>query len=381
MKRMIFYHPAPLSDRPQSGSQVRPIKMLAAFRALGYDVSVICGSLAQRVQRLNALLSQLTDHTLSEYDFLYAESSTAPPIVRDKTLNLVAALRDLSIFKHLRKHNIPIGLFYRDIYWRFEHYKKNIDWHKRMVMEPLFRYELHLYNRVLDYIFLPSIKMIKAFPTTWTLDRVASLPPACDLPDLEPIHTMPTQPMTPSLGLLYVGGIQPPMYDIRPVLRVVRELPNVNLMIVCRSKEWTAYGDMYRPLLAANMQVVHVHGTELAGLYQQAEVSLLYFMPDKYRDFAVPVKMFEAIGYGKPVIASSGTAVATFVERESAGWVATSQEQLAQLLVQLRDNPDQVRARQNHVRQLRTRHTWEARAHRVAELLTTVRVNREALDG
>mgnify|MGYP001064110291 CR=1 FL=1 len=120
---MIFYYPAPLANDPQSGSQVRPIKMLEAFRALGYDVYQITGTLEERVEKIAQLIKNLSREPNLQYQFFYGESTTAPPIVRDKTLHIGRALYELWIFRQLRDQRIPSGLFYRDIHWKFDQYK------------------------------------------------------------------------------------------------------------------------------------------------------------------------------------------------------------------------------------------------------------------
>ena len=44
MKRCIFHYPAPIADAPGIGSALRPKRMLAAFRAIGYEVEEVTGS-------------------------------------------------------------------------------------------------------------------------------------------------------------------------------------------------------------------------------------------------------------------------------------------------------------------------------------------------
>ena len=63
----------------------------------------------------------------------------------------------------------------------------------------------------------------------------------------------------------------------------------------------------------APVQVVHRSGAELEQLYDNADACVLFVQPDPYREFAAPVKLFEYLGHGKPVIASAGTLAAQVV--------------------------------------------------------------------
>lgn len=368
---MIFYYPAPLANDPQSGSQVRPIKMLEAFRSLGYDVYQITGTLEERVEKIAQLIKNLSREPNLQYQFFYGESTTAPPIVRDKTLHIGRALYELWIFRQLRDQRIPLGLFYRDIHWKFDQYKNNVQWYKRLVSYPLFYYELYWYACHLNYLFLPSIEMRKAIPFFKDVSRIAPLPPGCSEPT-NPNYSCGTPPLdgtTARLRLLYVGGIVPPLYDIRPVLRVVRTNSALRLTISCRKQEWISWRDVYGQFLSSTIHVIHAKEPELQSLYCQNDISLLFYPPHEYRSLTIPLKLMESLSFGVPVIVSGHTEAARFVQTERVGWVVYSLEEFEHLLTHLANNPVEIKKMRDRVLFVRSQHTWRQRAKQVADLL------------
>ena len=65
--------------------------------------------------------------------------------------------------------------------------------------------------------------------------------------------------------------------------------------------------------------------------------------PHEYRDFAAPLKLFEYIGNGKPIIATEGTFVGDVVTRDKLGWtVKASVEEFTALLEQLTQHPERI---------------------------------------
>ena len=369
MDKILFHYPRKLVGSPKSGSEVRPIEMLKAFRSIGFTVDEVAGTLTDRTEVIRRLMTSPPDK-LVQYAFLYAEADTTPPIVRDKTYSLKKVLADLSIFNKARKFGVPVSLFYRDIHWRFSIYRSSVGWYKRMVMTPLYRWELSFYSKSIDCLFLPSLEMMSSFPRYNHFESVVALPPGCRIVEPDATNVCRT---SKDLHLIYVGNIVPPLYDIRPLVACVNKLPGVSLTVCCREKEWNALSGMYSPLLNNRIMIVHKNGEELADVYRQSHISMLFYPPYEYRRFAMPVKLFEALSYGVPIIASGNTAVSNFVQAENVGWTASSEEDLLRLLSCLRDNRSEVDAMSDQVRQVRFRHTWEERARKVARVLSAIR--------
>ncbi len=122
-RRCIFHIPYKVDLNWPSGSQIRPINMIKAFEQNGYDVEIIMGYGEEREKKkLKKIKSNIKEGI--KYDFLYSESSTEPTLLTEKNHIPLYPFLDFGFLKYCKNHNIKIGLFYRDIHWRFSQYKK-----------------------------------------------------------------------------------------------------------------------------------------------------------------------------------------------------------------------------------------------------------------
>ena len=87
-----------------------------------------------------------------------------------------------------------------------------------------------------------------------------------------------------------------------------------------------------------------------------------------------PVKLYEYLGRGKPVIASQGTLAAEVVGAAGAGWTLPyDAAALCGLLRRLLQHPQEVAEAAGRARQARQEHTWLSRARTVAQDMQAVR--------
>ena len=122
LKNMIFHIPMQIDPKMQSGSQVRPHNMIQAFKNIGYNVDVVMGYVKNRKKQIAKIKENINNGV--KYDFLYSESSTMPTTLTEKNHLPIAPFLDFDFFKFCKQYGIKIGLFYRDIHWKFEQYKK-----------------------------------------------------------------------------------------------------------------------------------------------------------------------------------------------------------------------------------------------------------------
>ncbi|MBV7364132.1 glycosyltransferase [Actinomycetaceae bacterium TAE3-ERU4] len=357
---MIFHAPFALDPKAKAASGIRPVRMKEAFVEAGYEVFDLTGTARTRrdaLKKLRALLAQGV-----KFDFCYSESATIPNAVAGKKHFPPHFFLEAKIFATCSRANIPVGLFYRDIYWAFADYKQSVGKILAFLMTRLYRFDLRVYRRFVSRLYLPSLLMgehlVISNPETF-----CALPPGAALVDT----TVDPSP----LRLLYVGALGG-HYRLDEVFSALRDLPGVE-MIVCTGKQgWEAQRDSIE--LPPNVRVVHESGQGLEKLYKWANAGLLFMRPDPYRQFAAPMKLYEYVGHAKPVIASAGTLVAEFVGENQVGWVAPYKAQsLKELLDSLVSNPQLITEVTKKVEKARHHHTWLARARFVAEDLTGVK--------
>lgn len=360
--RMIFHHPFPVAPGGKSGSTVRPHRMLEAFKALGFEVEQVTGYAAERRVAIRRLVAEMERGR--RFDFVYAESHTMPSALTEPHHLPTSPWLDFGFFAKLRQGGVPIGLFYRDIHWRFDRALSYRSATKHLAARKFHWFDWRNYTRLVDHLFLPSVAMAEHLPSPWPKERLSALPPG----GVPAKVTSGKRTKADGLRLLYVGGVTPPLYDLSPMLSVLEALPAVELIICCRPEEWGAARSSYD--LPSNVKVVHESGVALADLYAEADLFALLWAQYGYHSFAMPVKVMEAISYGLPMVTFAGSEAARFVVSEDAGWSVDGIDTAVSKLRELASDNSALGAARCKVMEVRDRHTWEARAAQVAATLT-----------
>lgn len=361
---VVFHHPLPLNSEAKSASGIRPLRMLSAFEDLGCQVDLVTGYSSERRSRIAFVKGKIRNGY--KYDFVYSESSTMPTILADPHHLPRHPFLDWRFFSFSRSAGVPVGLFYRDIYWLFDRYKKSMHPFKVWAALAAYRYDLWVYQRTLDKVYLPSVEMGSYIP--WLdRDKMAALPPGCVLHHDE--SSAPTRSSQGMLRLFYVGGMSS-HYKLHELFKAVSQLPQVELTVCTREDEWMAVRDGYYPL-TPNINIVHETGERMESYLRNCDVAVLSVQPGEYWKFASPVKLYEYIGFHKPILASDDTLVGSFVLKHNIGWtVQYSEEALTEALVRMLYNRVEIDYMRNNVVNVARDHTWQARARQVIEDLT-----------
>ncbi len=372
---MIIYHyPGKLDPEAAVGSALRPLRMLEAFRSLGEEVIEISGRGLARVGKAAAL-----DRALESDTVFYSESVNVPPGLTWARRRPWRMNFDYHLIRDLHRRGVPTGLFYRDIYWMLEETRAiNLKSFVKKRLTPAFaRRELRHYEKSLDVLFLPHRNMGQYVPFPFSNTEMRTLPPGGEQRDPDPGVERDSVGEGGCLNLLYVGNIAPPHYDLRPYIEAVETVSCAKLEVVTRERALEHHGHLYRFEERRNVTLSHAHGETLAPLYQRANLALAVRDDSEYLAFAMPVKIFEAISFGVPLVVSAGLrVVADLVEREKLGWVIDTPDEFRGLLQRLADDPAELARARARVGVARENHTWESRAREVVEALRAVRARR-----
>lgn len=362
--RIIFYYPLPLDLKAKSASGIRPLKMVEAFKSLGYHVDLITGYSGERKVQIEKIKKNLNSGI--KYNFMYSESSTMPTLLTDKHHLPLNPFLDFGFFKYLRKHNVPIGLFYRDIYWLFPDYYRQVSFFKARFAKMFYKYDLYQYQKYVTTLYLPSIEMANYIPLK-NKSFFKPLPPGHDNYTYQ---EKTKESNRTKIKLIYVGGIGQ-HYQMHKLFEVLIGFPNIELILNTREKEWKSVRSEYLYPLPSNIFIYHKSNDELASLYLEADIGILFVKPQKYWEFAAPFKLFEYIGYRKPIIASQGTWAGKFVEDNNIGWsIPYDVNALKTLLKNLTQYPELVEEKKAICKRIAPKHTWVARAEQVVKDLT-----------
>lgn len=357
MKRMIFHIPMKINRNRASASQIRPMKMIEAFKECGYEVAVVEGYGKERKRQIKEIKSNILKGV--KYDFLYSESSTMPTLLTERNHLPLYPFLDFSFLAFCKKRGIKIGLFYRDIYWCFDKEAKN--W-KQKIADYFYRYDLKEYRRLVDVFFLPSKAMLKYIPFHFS-NKVEELPPGGELRNYIERESHDV------VNLLYIGGIGN-HYDLKMIVTAITKVPKVKLTICCRKDDWEAVKEEYLSILSDQIEIVHKFGKELEDLYYQADLFCLFVEPQEYRNFAVPFKLFETIGFGCPILASEGTWVSRFVKSNKIGFTCKyDMVEIVRMLQEIVNDRNELLFCSSNIRKVAIENTWEARCHKIVMVL------------
>ncbi|TCN62202.1 glycosyltransferase family protein [Acetobacteroides hydrogenigenes] len=361
-KRMIFHLPDFIDfNNPISGSQVRPLKLINAFKEIGYNVDVVCGYGNERKQKIKKVKQKIKNGVI--YDFVYSESSTTPTLLTEKCHLPIFPFLDFSFLFFCKRNKLKIALFYRDIYWNFDFFKKNIYFIKYLYLRFFYLLDLRIYNRIVDVLFLPSLRMKDFIPYKFDI-TIDELPPGVD--KIEDKHLIKNKNLN-KLQLIYVGDISE-LYRIDLLMKSIS--CDYKLNVCCRKVDWDKNFDYYRTFLNSNIRILHYSGEMLKEIYLTNDIACLFIEPSLYRSFSVPVKFFEYLSFELPVIGVKGNTIADFIDKYNVGWTINySENELNDLLLYLKCNPDAIKEKVDNIKRIMHKITWHQRALRVKNLL------------
>ncbi len=354
-KRVAFHVPFRLGYAI-SGGGIRPGKMITAFEALGYAVDVVSGDKASRIQAMARIAARLEQG--EQYAFCYAESSVLPTILTEKGNRPFYPFVDFDFFRLLKRHGVKVGLFYRDIYWKFKYFLRDSSWFELCRRKFFYHLDLHYYAQFLDVFFLPSMKLAYLLPNR--LKQIAvDLPAAHDMTECVG-RPLPTRPE--DLKFLYVGGVSNPVYDITPLMKLGEKY---SVTVCTREGEWTEYKKYYGDLVRG-VTICHLHGDALKEAYAAHNVAAIVRTNHEYLSFAMPNKMYEAVGQNMPLLVTGETSVGDFVAGNDLGWVLNSDFSNFDPQRMVAEYEDKVA----RMEAIKADHHWSMRARKVESLLT-----------
>lgn len=363
-RRMVFHHPLPLIPDAASASGIRPVQMKRAFEELGYEVWEVAGYTKER-SRLAAEVRYAIRCGV-RFDFCYSESSTMPMTMTNPNHLPTRPFLDVGFFRSLRRSGVPVGQFLRDIYWVFPNYRESLPFFKLRAALAAYEWDMRTLRHHVDRVFLPSLKVGEYI-------NLGNVP----ISALEPGHghAEPLPGPEEGVSLFYVGGIGPgyKLHELFAAVKQAREEKNldVHLTVCLRSEEWDAVKHEYEQWACPAIEVVHGHGNGLREYFERSNIAAIVVDLDEYWKLGVPVKLYEYIGAGKPVMVTKGSLAGDMVESMELGWtVDNSPDAVVELLERLANDPQEIQQVRARVLAQRDAHTWLERARQAVEELT-----------
>lgn len=337
---ILFHTPQPL-ETLNSGSSVRPKRILKGFKDLGYNVDTVVGDVENRRQKVKYLKQKNY-----KYQFCYSEPTTWPlhPI-------------DYKFYWFLKSNKIPTGIFYRDVYWKFP----NLFDHsglKYWSLQLRYRLDLILMHYIADTIYVPSYSFGEYLdiPTT-------TLPPGG-------VDRTAKNNSSSLQRLIYVGGLSERYGSelLSQACEIAAAEQDITLDLITRESDFQSLSSKVQQRLRSDWVTVHhTSGDGLKPLYERADAGIIPRVPTEYNNIAIPVKLFEYISYGIPIISTKIDEVADFIQSTNCGLVCEADsKELARAITTLSQNSElYLRKKENAVQALK-QNRWVDRAEKVA---------------
>jgi glycosyltransferase involved in cell wall biosynthesis len=345
--RILLLSMYPL-DRGMWGATTRITQLRDALARIA-DLEVISGTRGARVGPLARRIG-----SLRRLDGIYVESSTTLP-----------GPADLAFLALARTRRIPILTYVRDAQQLFSEYAAASTLKQRFSRRA-FLPALRTLMRLSTHVAFPSRGLARAI---YRDDRAALLlPPGARLAPA-------VAPDPDACALLFVGPMNRRAHGADLLVAAVEEArrrgAQVELISISRPGEELG-GDG-----PAWLHRERADGPEIDRFLPRVMATITPRRKTPYNDLAVPIKVLEYLGYGRPLIVTDTEETSRIVREAGCGVItADSVDGLAEgIQAMAAASPEQRAAWGAAARRAAERNSWDERARRI------VRILRPASDG
>jgi glycosyltransferase involved in cell wall biosynthesis len=334
-------------DRGMWGATTR-ITQLRDALARRVTLEVVSGT---RARRAGALARYLADGRLRGVSGIYVENATTLP-----------GPADLSFLAVARARRIPILTYVRDAQQLFPEYYAATTI-KRRASRALFLPATRALMRVSTSVAFPSRGLALAvLRDARQAERALLLPPGARVAEAPPVDA-------DARSLLFVGSLRYPAHGgplLVEAMERARSLGGaLDLISVSRPGE-----ELPGPT-PDWMRVVRAEGRQIDELLPQVRATITPRRKTPYNDLAVPIKVMEYLGYGRPLIVTDTVETTAIVREADCGIVVpdTVQGLADGIAAMARASADQLTRWGESARAAAIANSWDVRAARVLELL------------
>ena len=350
MKLKVLYITFTDFGELSSGSSVRPFRMYNALVNLGHEVKLLEGQQNRRKERQAKVKEILDWLDNNKPDICYVEPPSGP------FFNQI----DLSLLKKIHKMGVPIGLFYRDFYWKFSKWAwKGTPLWKQTILKMMHRRDLVAFRKYCDVVYFPSQECIKILESV-NFRRVGVLPPGCNEPRGEV-----------KLGareIFYAGGVREAdgIDDLLIALdRINKSGFRVKFNLITKKEELVHLKNS--ELLKSDwIEVIEASGEALETIYARCDLGVLPKKRHFYMDMAISVKVLECMSHGLPMISTDCPAMARFIQQNESGLICKEgADSIENAILEYYTNDELYHALLENVKKAALNNTWEKRVEQV----------------
>jgi glycosyltransferase involved in cell wall biosynthesis len=307
-------------------------------------LDVVSGTRRERVGRLARFA---VSGRLRGLDGIYVESSTALPGPIDIVFLALARLLRIGVVTYVR-----------DAYQLFPEYypvRGPRSWASRAAFRPAIR-------------LLGAVSSRLAFPSRGLAAVLSSDPAPLLVPPGAGLRPQ-TDPRSDARSILYVGSMRQAVQGasilVEGIQRVRDQGRDVDLLCVVRPGEEPGRD------VPSWVRIVRAEGAGIDRLLPEVLMSVIPRRVTPYNDLAVPIKLMDYLGYGRPVVVTATRETGRIVREAEAGVVVPDDAGgIARGIIAVLDaDPDQRAAWARSARAAARANAWETRAGMILDAL------------
>lgn len=362
----LFHYPFPLEPHSQAARPIRVRSMKNLLASKRTTVEIMGNE--QQKKRAFSLAKYYYALGMNAEHF-YAESHSIPTLTLDnlKKLNFL----DYSIFKWTKRKKIPSGVFLRDFY-SFDLSLQSVVGIKRYrQLQFLQRLDLWAYKRYFSVVFVPCLPFAKQVKKFLPSVNVVPLPPGNKHGS---VGLAPHVEQKGKLRLVYIGGLGY-HYDLRHLMAAVALMPNtVSLDIICRPRDLTAQRSKIQKFInAENIRILHEDQAYFFENRTNWDMACLVRNSHSYIEMAYPVKIFDYVKVGLPILVSRGQYAEKIVAKNGLGVSVDNEvEKIMLSLDKISQNKHGLQKFRDNLQKFSEENTWAIRADKMFDVLNQI---------
>lgn len=333
-------------DRGTWGATTRITQLRDELETMS-RLEVISGT---RGRRSLAIARYLATGRMRGLRGMYVESSTSLP-----------GPVDLALMGLARAAGIPVLTYLRDAQQLFGEYYA-ADTPKRRLSRAAFLPMTRALISTSTRVAFPSRGLAAAILGATRARQALLLPPGA--------RVGPLVPLDPSArGLLFVGSLRYPAHGGEILMQAMQRAADAGSGA---ELVWVAPRDESPPsTLPAWLRIERAQGAEIDRLLPSIRVSVTPRRATPYNDLAVPIKVLEYLGYGRPLLVTDTEETTRIVRDAGAGLVVEDNvDGLSHGIIALMAaTPGQLHAWGTAARAAAERNSWRKRAEEIMQLL------------
>jgi glycosyltransferase involved in cell wall biosynthesis len=331
----------------ESARAVRISNLYRALQAFA-PVELLSGD---RMARRRAIGEFIARGRVRHAQAIYVESSTS-----------TATEMDLFLLALARRYKVPVIVYIPDAYQLFPtlYPRKGLKVH---LLDTGWRLSIAAYQRLANLILYPSTGLAHCFQNKPPFDI---LPPAGLINRI--YNPLPWYPPI----VTYIGAVT---HDsgvdllLDAMTQVIDQFPMAQCRIVSSNVDFLA---QHRQRHAPWLTIERRGFDDLPEFMTQVTMAVIPRRKNRYHDLAVPIKLFDYLSFGKPLVVTDCQETAQLVSSTHTGIVVQdSADGLATGILQLLQNRQLTEQHSlNAYESVQTTHAWEHRANWLWQTVT-----------